>query len=755
MELVAGESITQFCDRHGLGARDRVQLLVSVCRAIEHAHQKGVIHRDVKPSNILVTLTDGRPFAKVIDFGIAKATHVRLTDSTLATSHGETVGTPEYASPEQLQSGGIDVDTRTDVYSLGVVLHRLLTGRLPFDSESMRRAGPAEAARMMSERPLSRPSALVATGGGTAALVTKRDLQGDLDWILLKALHPDRDGRYASAAALADDLERFLQDQPVVAGPPSATYRLEKFVRRHRTAVAGTTAVFLALVAGLSATAWQARRAQRASASSAAVNAFLTRMIAGANPEANPAGRDVTVREMVDRAVTMLDSSGAGDASVEGGIRHAIGVTYMGLGLYDRAAAQLMLAGRIRGAAGSSSRQERIETTLALADAEGRRGQYARSDSMLVALQAHEPVLAAETRIESLRLRAYALANLSRTSEADSLYEMAIVLARRTPGSATDVLAAALGDLAGVRSSLGRNEEAASLARESLHLTRRDRSREHHDVAVAASRLAEILQQAGNFAAAESLHREALAIDERALGQDHPMVATRLSNLAWTLTDAGKLEEAEAMHRRAVALHVATLGENHPTVAIARGHLATVLQLRGSLEEALTLRLAALDALRRHFGDEHEEVANAWNNLASAYRLMHRYDDAVGAFRAAMPIFAALYGPVHPTLAICKHNLGKTLTDAERPAEAEPLLREALEIGHQVYPIDHVNLAFFQATLGRTLGALGHWDEADSTLGLAEAKIRAALGADHPRTIEVAQDRARIERERRRESAIR
>jgi serine/threonine protein kinase/tetratricopeptide (TPR) repeat protein len=741
MERVDGESITAYCDRHALPMRARLTLLVAFCRAVEHAHQKGVIHRDLKPSNLLVAESDGKPVPKVIDFGIAKATRTPAASGDARTLQGQFLGTPEYASPEQAATGGGDVDTRSDVYSLGVVLFQLLTGRLPFDAMTLRGGGLEGLAEVLNASDPPRPSAVVADQG-TERVSVARELRGDLDWIVVKALERDRDRRYPSSAALADDLERYLRDEPVSAGPPSTTYRLRKFARRHRGAVAGVAAVALALVAGIAATTWQAVRARHAeeqarreSQISAAVSEFLAGMISGANPEEIPGGERVTVKEMVDRVVADLDAGRVGEPEIERNVRRAIGSTYLGLGLHEEAESQLARAG------------SGIEARLGLADLAARRGQYERSDSILGTL-ASEPGVTDDPRrwVRYLQLRAGAAGNLSHLGDADSLYGLAVEAGRSASLDEPRSLAASLAGLADIRMRLGRADEALSLSREAVDLVRQQHRGDHHDVAAALTRQAEIVQERGEYAAAESLHREALAIDRRVFGPRHPAVAVGLSNLGWSLVNAGKLTEAEAVHREAVAMHVATLGEDHQTVSIARDHLATVLQARGRYDEALTLRRDALEANRRRLGEWHEEVGNAYNNLGSTYRLLRRHREAVGAFRSAIAIFERIHGRRHPRLAITIHNLGKTLADAGDHAHAEPTLRESREIASAVFPADHVNLAFFDATYGRTLGALGRSADAERLMRSAHERIVAALGADHPRALEVAEDLADLRR---------
>ncbi len=264
MEHVPGEPITVYCDRLRLSTRERLDLFRQVCDAVQHAHQKGLIHRDLKPSNVLVMVQDGKPLPKVIDFGVAKATNQRLTEKSLFTERGQIIGTPEYMSPEQAEMGALDIDTRTDIYSLGVLLYELLTGELPFGSGELRQAGYFEIQKIIREKEPPKPSTrLSALGEPSRAVAEKRrtdlgkllrELRRDLDWIALKALEKDRTRRYGTAAELAAEVERYLRDEPVLAGPPSASYRLRKLLRRHRRAVASTALLLLALLIGLTAT---------------------------------------------------------------------------------------------------------------------------------------------------------------------------------------------------------------------------------------------------------------------------------------------------------------------------------------------------------------------------------------------------------------------------------------------------------------------------------------------------------------------
>src|SRR5687767_6276575 len=352
MEFVAGEPITTYCDRQQLPVRQRLELFGQACAAVEHAHQKALIHRDLKPGNILVTLENAKPVVKVIDFGVAKATNQRLTERTVFTQRGQLIGTPEYMSPEQAEMSGVDVDTRSDIYSLGVVLYELLTGMLPFDPKSLRSAAFNEIQRIIREVDPPRPSTRVSTLGANGAEIAKRrqtqidllskQLRSELEWIPLKAMRKDPTHRYRTVSEFAADVQNYLANRPLTAGPESVAYRARKFVRRNQGPVVAAALVLGVLVAGIIGTTTGFVRAERqrrdavASRDSLeAVNQFLTKDVIGSADPAVMRGRELTVREALSNAAGAIPTKFADQPFTESTVRLSVALSYQSLGRGD------------------------------------------------------------------------------------------------------------------------------------------------------------------------------------------------------------------------------------------------------------------------------------------------------------------------------------------------------------------------------------------------------------------------------------
>ena len=357
MEIVRGLPITEYCDKHKLTTRERLELLTHVCQAIQHAHQKGVIHRDLKPSNILVMVQEDKPVPKIIDFGIAKAIEHRLTERTLFTEQGQLIGTPEYMSPEQAEMSGLDVDTRTDIYSLGVMLYELLVGVLPFDPKTLRSASFGEIQRIIREKEPPKASTRLSTLGDTQTSIAehrkadpsslRKELKGDLDWITMRAMAKDRTQRYASASELEADIERYLRHEPVVAGPPSTIYRIRKYIKRHKVGVAAAALVILAILIGITGTSiglFKAVRAEKKAREEAEtaqqVSDFLVELFKVSDPS-EARGNTVTAREILDKGADKIDRELKDEPLVRARLMNTMGEVYHSLGLYNDAQALL------------------------------------------------------------------------------------------------------------------------------------------------------------------------------------------------------------------------------------------------------------------------------------------------------------------------------------------------------------------------------------------------------------------------------
>jgi len=738
MEFIDGERITRHCDEKRLNIASRLALFTNVCQAIQHAHQKGVIHRDIKPSNVLVCQNNGTPVPKVIDFGVAKATNHRLTEQSMYTEQGVLIGTPEYMSPEQAGSDGDDVDTRTDIYSLGVLLYELLVGALPLDAKSIRRAGMEDMHRMIREQDPPKPTTYLdkdhpdatrtAENRSTDVASLRRSVQGDLEWIVLKCLEKDRERRYATVAALIDDIQRYLDNQPVMAGPPGVSYRVRKFVRRHRGFVAAASVVLLVLAAGIVSTVTFAigESRQRAAAETqaeiaTAANEFLNKMLASVDPR--NAGPGVTVRQVLDTSGGRLESDLADYPAVECDVRRTIGRSYLALGLYDEALPHferaLELAVDLYGEESEESAECMNELGVAFkqlgrfADAEGlhRRALdidlrlFGKMDPRVAASMNHLAQSlydqgkyeegsslyqrAYKIRAELLGEQAFAriasLSNLARErhaagdyAEAQKLQYEAYRLSEASLGATHVDTVGLLGNVAFLAMAGGDYDEAERVFRETLGLYREHYGESHPDIARTINNLAECLRRQGRFEEAATLHGEGLAMRRETLGDNHPMVAKSLNNLGLCLTSLDQYDEAVELHEDALHIRMKRLGKRHPDVASSLGNLAFVLDKQGKHEEARGLLEEALEIRRAAYGNDHPAVANTQMNLARCLRKLNRLDEAEVLCRSALDIQVKKLGEHHPHVAATKQELGRVLTSAERYQEAESWLLESL-----------------------------------------------------------------------------
>ena len=780
MELVKGGKITDYCDEQKLPTLERLKLFIQVCHAIQHAHQKGIIHRDLKPSNILVTLHDGVPVPKVIDFGVAKATQQqRLTDLTLFTQFEQMVGTPLYMSPEQAERSGLDIDTRSDIYSLGVLLYELLTGRTPFDPGALMKQGLDEIRRVIREQEPPRPSTFVST----LALDLRTDLarhrqtdiakltgqiRGDLDWIVMKALEKDRNRRYETANGLAKDIERHLQSEPVQARPPSSGYRFRRFVRRNKAVVVAGGSVLAALLIGLAASTWMflkekhaRQRATAAEATSSQVSQFLTDMLKGVGPSV-ALGRDTTLlREILDQTATRAAKDLKDQPEVAATLRSVLGAVYYELGDYVTAgglhAESLAIRRKLLGnehadvAASLNQLGQALVAQGKVAEAEpvvrealGMRRRRWGNEHVEVAeslnslgvvlsnqrkpaqaIVVHRDALAIREKFlgtehlmvaESLNNLASSLQDEGKLSEAQSIYQRALTTSRKLVGDAHPDVASVLNNLGTIFQAQGKFAEAEARHREALAIEEKLMSKEHPNVAVSVNNLAAVLERQGKLAAAEGMYRVALEISRKRLGSEHPDVAMWLQNLGGTLQAQNKLVEAEAIFREALAIRQSLSGNEHPEVAVLLNKVSEVIEHQGKLPEAETMRREALAMQRKRLGEEHPEVAALLNNLGMSLYKQGKLFDSESFLREAVEIYAKGRSQTNPNAALVIDNLAVVLADQRRYTEAEALHRKALAMSKNMLGSEHPNVATSLSNLAKMLEDQGKLTEAEPIL---------------------------------------
>ena len=616
MELARGIPITDYCDRHKLSTRDRLRLFIAVCQAAQHAHQKGVIHRDLKPSNILVVVQDDRPVPKIIDFGIAKATDHRLARQTLFTEQGQLIGTPEYMSPEQAEMSGLDVDTRTDVYSLGVILYELLAGALPFEAGKLRSAGFGEIQRIIRETEPPKASTRLSTLKDTQVKIAEQRgtdpgsllklLRGDLDWITMKAMAKDRTHRYSTASELAADIERYLRHEPVSAGPPSTAYRIRKYVRRHKLGVAAAAVVMLAVLIGTAGTTIGLVRAVRAekkaveeAATAKRVSDFLVDLFQVSDP-GEARGNTITAREILDKGAAQIDRGLEDQPSVRARLVETIGTVYRSLGLYDRAISML---------------EKALEIT---------RGVYG-NDHLIVADALHNLGIVYDDQ--------------GKYEEAASLFRQSLEIREKKLGPDDPEVARSLNSLAIVYWNQGKFEDAEPLLERSLAIKEKALGPDAPDLANTLINLGVLKHSQRNYDEAETLFKRALVISEKKLGADHPDLGTILNNLGSLYEDQGRRADAEPMYLRSLAIWEKALGPDHPDVAIAVHNLANLYRNLDRFAAAEPLYLRSLAIWEKTLEPDHPYIAISLRERANLCRDQGRFDEAEELYGRSLRIF--------------------------------------------------------------------------------------------------------------------
>ncbi len=635
MEYVDGVAITDYCDQHRLTTADRLALVQQVCDGVQHAHQKAIIHRDLKPSNILVTVVDGRPVPRVIDFGVAKPVVQDIDGHTRFTQVGTMIGTLGYMSPEQADSGGEDIDTRSDVYSLGVVLYELLVGALPHDlhrltySEALRRLREEDAPLPSTSIRLSEDSLATAQKRGTELPALIRQLRGDADAIARKALEKDRDCRYATPAELAADIDRYLNHEPVAARVPHVGYLVRKYVRRHRVGVALALAGVLLMIGFSVAQTWQLRNTRRQRDRADRIADFMIGIFNISNPF-SARGKTITAREVLDNGAKQISTQLKDDPELQASMMYHMANTYYTLGLFSQSQPLLEQALGIQRRILGTRHPETLQTMTLLGGLLSDEGHYTEAEKIQrQTLVTKQKVLGSKNR-ETL-LAAWWLATTLSTEqklpEAEKLFRDTLEMQRRMFGLEDTHTAMSMDGLGYVLQQEGHYPEAENLYRESIAINRRKIGPDAPNVASSMSNLANTLLYEKRFAEAEKQYRDTLAIQNRIIGPEHPDTINTLTNLGVALDYNGRHAEAERIHRRTYDIEKRNLGPDHRETLMTEGYIAIEMSETGRYPEAEQIFKETILAAAR--GNEPGVLANTWYGFACGAAMAGRKEDAL------------------------------------------------------------------------------------------------------------------------------
>jgi serine/threonine protein kinase len=756
MELVNGVPLAEYCDQKRLSVNARLELFTAVCQAVQHAHQKGIIHRDLKPGNVLVTEVDGKPTPKVIDFGVAKATEVKLTDMSFA-DIGAIVGTPTYMSPEQADPTSMDIDTRTDVYALGVMLYELLTGTTPIDASQFKRGALLEMLRMVREVDPPRPSTRLSTADALPNIAANRGIeparlsklmQSELDWVVMKALEKDRNRRYETANGFARDIQRYLADEVVEARPPSRGYRLKKFVKRNKIQVIAASLVFLALVGGIVGTSvglLQARKARQEEAKRAEgerlakLDAQEKELLAVAATEKERTARleeerqrkfaeaisrfvqddflaltsvegqdrfggegkdalnkDSTVRQLLDRAAEKLRARKDLDPRIEAELCWIIGVNYRGAGDARKAIPFLERAVKLRG------------------DLLGRDHAYTL------------------TAMNSLGV-AYDVAG--KIDMSVPLYKEIVELEKATLGPDHPSTLDTLTNLATAYQDAGELDLALSLNVETLELKKAKFGPDYPSTLITMSNLGRAYQAVGKPDLAVPLLEETVKLMEAKLGPDHPNTLVTKTNLALAYQAAGNPERALPLLENTLKRQIVKLGPDHPGTLVSMFGLAQAYREVGKLDLAAPLLDETLKRMRATLGPEHPHTITSMGERAAAYQDAGKLDLALPLFEETLKLSKVNRGPEHPYTLIDMDRLAGAYQTAGKIDLAVPLLEETLKLSTAKLGPDHPDTLARMNNLALAYAPAG---KPDLALPLSEELLKltkAKHGSAHPATL--------------------
>ena len=674
MELIRGKPLHKYAASHRLSTRDRLALVVKVCDAVQHAHQRGIIHRDLKPGNILVD-ESGQP--KILDFGVARVTDSD-TNATRQTDVGQLVGTLAYMSPEQVLADPLELDVRSDVYALGVILYELLTGQLPYTIG----------------RQIHEVTRVIREEDPTPLSSISRVYRGDVETIVAKALEKEKSRRYGSAADLASDIGRHLRDEPITARPPSTSYQLQKFARRHKALVWGVAAVFVVLVAGIIASTWQAARATRAeqvareeAATAKAINDFLLNDLlsqAGATTQATAdttPDPDLKVRTALDRAATRVEGKFDSQPLVGASIHLTIGNAYRELGLLTEAGQHYGRTVDLRRGVLGDEHPDTLTGDNNLGQLYREQGKYAEAEQVLARTSTIRQRVLGEEHPDTLITMAnlgLVLHEQGKYAEAEPILTKVLESEKRLRGEDDLETLTSMLNLAKLYGDLGRLSEAETLLTRLIDVGRPKLGDEHPSVLNGLNNLAAIYYSQGKYAEAEPIFAAILAVKKRILGDEHPETLTGMNNLAVMYRQLGREAEAEALVVRVVEIQHRVLGDEHPNQLATMSTLGHLYQRRGKVTEARALYTKSLAGQRRVNGPAHLGTLNTMRLLGGLERDAGNYPQAEALLREAHAGFLKLRPEFWARFEI-EATLGASLSGQRKYAAAEPLLLSGYE----------------------------------------------------------------------------
>jgi serine/threonine protein kinase/tetratricopeptide (TPR) repeat protein len=761
MELVQGVPITEYCDRERLTVRERLDLFNQVCEGVQHAHQRGIIHRDLKPSNILVTVEGQRPVPKIIDFGVAKATAAQLTDNRLYTELGMMIGTPEYMSPEQAEMTAAGVDTRTDVYSLGVILYELLTGTLPFDSREMREASYEEIRRRIREEDPPKPSTRVSSLGKRLSAVAESRrteparlasrLKGELDWIVLRAMEKDRTRRYGSPGELAADIQRSLRNEPVLAGPPSGLYRARKFVRRHRVGVTIATVAVMSLLA-FAVTMWvqsariarEKRRADREAEASRRVTDFLVGLFRAPDPGVSQ-GQTITARELLDRGAERIEKDLNTEPLVKASLMMTMGVVYQNLDLHQDAESFLEKSLSERQRLLGPEHPDTLKSMFAVAVIYFAQAKFDQAEKL--------------TR-ETLALRSRVFGENDRSTLACEELLARIYVGTGRPRAAADLLDEKLrahdgwmevddsvtlhilSTLANANDMLGRYPASERLSRAALERMLKQSANENLGTLQMRVNIGWTCFLQGKYDEARTQFRKGFEVSGKVYGPNHGMTMMNQAGLVATSFFLESREDAMATQERHLEWARRATGPNGLATLQNLFALGMMNLIQGRYAQAEELMRESSDGFRRVTGPKGYNTLWALNYLAVAAYHEGKLEEAQRILESVVPVNKEMLGPDHPHTRDSMSHLADVYTAEERYSEAETLYKEALaEVPPETWQnpktrsASFFGLAGLEARRGERTQALGHLRQAvesgfDNPQELSRSPLLASLRSD-------------------------